>query len=40
MSVVELVNPRQDERGNLRPVTEYAIMNGHCFGYTNAVYDV
>ena len=38
LSVVALVNPRPDENGSLRPVTEYVIMNGHCFGYTNAVY--
>ena len=39
LSVVALVNPNLDERGTPRPVTEYVIMNGHCFGYTNAVYN-
>ena len=39
MAVVAVVNPRTDKQGVFHPVTEYVIMNGHCFGYTNAVYN-
>ena len=39
LSVVALVNPNEDANGATRPRTEYVIMNGHCFGFVNAVYN-
>ena len=38
-SVVAIVNPNKDNEGIPHPYVEYYIMNGHCFGFTNAVYN-
>ena len=34
-----VVNPQKGADGVARPKVEYFIMNGHCFGFTNAVYN-
>jgi len=39
LAVVAVVDPNIDSKGQSRPRTRYFIMNGHCFGYTNAVYN-
>ena len=38
-AVVAVVNPRKGPDGVPRPQVEYFVMNGHCFGFTNAVYN-
>ena len=38
-SVVAVVNPKQNPvTKELEPQLEFFVMNGHCFGFTNAVY--
>jgi len=39
-SVVAVINPNQDQTsGDCFPTIEYFVMSGHCFGFTNAVYN-
>ena len=39
-SVIAVVNPNVNPRsGRPEPRLEYFVMNGHCFGFTNAVYN-
>jgi len=39
-SVIAVVNPNRDPvTKQPKPRLEYFVMNGHCFGYTNAVYN-
>ena len=40
MSVVAVVNPnRNPSTDEDEPRLEFFVMNGHCFGFTNAVYN-